>query len=113
MTEKQDLATLITDIIERTADETSSRIEKAALKNEKAEDDKIFVVKTVAKYLDLKQSTIYALTCRKEIPHYKRGKKLYFKKSEIDKWIETGRVLTNTDLDAIAERVHSKKGGLK
>lgn len=40
------------------------------------------------------KSAIYQKTCRKEIPHYKRGSKLLFKKSEILDWINAGRVET-------------------
>ena len=35
-----------------------------------------FTVKQAAAFLDLAPQTIYGLTSRNEIPHYKRGKKL-------------------------------------
>lgn len=50
-----------------------------------------FTVKQAAAFLDLAEQTIYGLTSRNEIPHYKRGKKLYFLKAELEKWILENR----------------------
>lgn len=44
----------------------------------------------VCKYLKMKISTLYQLTHRKEIPCSKKGKTLYFKKLDIDKWVAEG-----------------------
>ena len=46
-------------------------------------------IQDVAKYLSIKTSTIY--TKIGEIPHYKIGRLLTFKKQDIDAWIETKR----------------------
>jgi len=45
----------------------------------------------VCQYLKMKISTLYQLTHKKEIPFNKRGKTMYFKKDEIDKWLAEGR----------------------
>ena len=50
-----------------------------------------FTVKQAAAFLDLAEQTIYGLTSRNEIPHYKRGKKLYFLKAELEKWMLENR----------------------
>ena len=42
-------------------------------------------------YLKMKLSTLYQLTHKKEIPFNKKGKTLYFKKGEIDKWVAEGK----------------------
>lgn len=47
----------------------------------------------VARY-SLKKSTLYDLTHRKKLPHYKIGKKIFFKISEIELIIEGGRIMT-------------------
>lgn len=40
------------------------------------------------KYIGVSDSLLYKLTAAKEVPHYKpRGKKLYFKREEIDEWL--------------------------
>lgn len=46
-------------------------------------------VKEVARYLGMKTSTIYAWV--PEIPHYKVGNLLRFKKEDVDAWMETKR----------------------
>ena len=42
----------------------------------------------VSEYLGIKKSSLYAKVERKEIPHYKVGRLLRFKKSDIDPWME-------------------------
>lgn len=47
---------------------------------------------------------LYRLTSNKEIPHYKKDRKLYFKKSELEEWMLETRVLTNDEIDAQAAK---------
>jgi hypothetical protein len=42
--------------------------------------------------------TIYDLVHRREIPHSKRGKDLYFSKNELLDWIRSGRRRTREEL---------------
>ncbi|MBN8565725.1 MAG: helix-turn-helix domain-containing protein [Flavobacteriales bacterium] len=51
-------------------------------------------VKELSEYLKLSDSAIYKLTSTSQIPHYKSGKKLYFKKEDIDDWIFSSRIKT-------------------
>ena len=44
-----------------------------------------------AELVKLSIATIYALTSRRQIPHYKRGGKLYFRRSELIEWLTEGR----------------------
>ena len=57
-------------------------------------NDHVMRSSDVCKYLKMKISTLYQLTHRKEIPCSKKGKTLYFKKDEIDKWVSEGKQLT-------------------
>ena len=41
-----------------------------------------------SEYLKIKASTLYSLAEQKKIPHYKVGRLLRFKKSDIDLWME-------------------------
>ncbi len=46
-----------------------------------------------------------------EIPHYRVGKKILFKKSELDRWMEAYREGNSHNLDRIAdEAIESLKG---
>jgi excisionase family DNA binding protein len=53
----------------------------------------------VAEYMSISKSTLYGLTAQREIPHFKRGKKIYFKKSELDQWITSNRVKTRKEIE--------------
>lgn len=46
---------------------------------------------------------LYRLTSGKEIPHYKKDRKLYFKKVELEEWMLETRILTNDEIDAQAQ----------
>jgi excisionase family DNA binding protein len=50
----------------------------------------------------LKKPTLYALVARREIPHMKRGKRLYFKRAELLEWIQEGRKKTAKEIEAEA-----------
>lgn len=58
----------------------------------KHEDDVIFDVQGLAEYLKVDTSWVYKKVSLKEIPHFHAGKYPRFKKSAIDKWIETQTV---------------------
>jgi excisionase family DNA binding protein len=55
-------------------------------------NDFIFDVKQLSKYLNVPDSWIYRQTCDHNIPYYKLGGYLRFKKPEIDKWLEEQKV---------------------
>ncbi len=56
------------------------------------------------KFLDFAKPTLYSKTSKGEIPHFKKGKRLLFKKSELLKWIEGTRRKTKEDISALAEQ---------
>ena len=66
--------------------------------NNTHEQDEIMEIKDASELLGLTYPGIYCLTSKKKIPHYKRGKKLYFKRSELIKWLSEGRKKTITEL---------------
>lgn len=51
-----------------------------------------FNLKEVCEYTGLSRQTIYKKTASAEIPHSKRGKRLFFDKAAIDLWILENRV---------------------
>lgn len=48
-------------------------------------------INQAAQYLNLAKQTLYGFTSKGAIPYLKRGKKLYFKKSELNNWISEGK----------------------
>ena len=86
----------------------SKKIEALNLKIERIE--KLFLTqKNVLNFSELKlytnlsESYLYELTSSGGIPCYKpNGKKLYFKKQEIEDWLLSNRKATNIELDELA-----------
>ncbi|OQY74448.1 MAG: DNA-binding protein [Ignavibacteriales bacterium UTCHB2] len=67
-------------------------------------------------FLNLSASYLYKLTSTQQIPHYKpNGKKVYFKRSELEAWLLKNRVKSIDELEqkAIDYVVSNKKGGVK
>jgi excisionase family DNA binding protein len=55
-----------------------------------------------ANYLSLKKSTIYQYTSKNLIPHYKFRRRILFKISELNEFIEECRVKTNAEIETEA-----------
>ena len=70
--------------------------------------DNVMNVEQLANYIDLSKSHIYKKTSTREIPHYKRGKKLYFSKQEIDKWIFNDKIETTDEIEHKANEYLTK-----
>lgn len=51
---------------------------------------------------------LYKLVSDRQIPHYKRGNKLYFDKNELEGWMKENRVKTDEEIDREAARKLSK-----
>lgn len=50
-------------------------------------------------YLRMSKSTLYKLTSKKEIPHYKPNRYIYFERVELDKWIRAAAVKSEEQLN--------------
>ena len=68
------------------------------------ESDELLGVKAVSELLGLAINTIHKKAYRKELPHMKRGKFLYFKRSEIMEYLNRGKVLSNDELEELARK---------
>lgn len=66
-------------------------------------------VQTAAKLLNLSLPSLYRKNHHREIPHYKRGNRLYFFQSELIKWIESGKILSQKEVDMVADRFAMNK----
>jgi excisionase family DNA binding protein len=56
-------------------------------------NDTIFNLKELSEYLNVPDTWVYRQTCDHNIPYYKLGGYLRFKKPEIDKWLEEKRII--------------------
>ena len=56
-------------------------------------DKKTLTLEETCKYTGYTKSYMYKLTSGPQIPHMKRGKKVFFDKDEIDAWIRYNKVI--------------------
>lgn len=65
-----------------------------------------------AQYLGVSKSCLYKWTCSRQIPHFKSptGKMCFFNRREVEAWMQSNRVATDSELEAQARRL-AKKGG--
>lgn len=63
---------------------------------------RVMDAESCADYLGITVQRVYCMTSGCEIPHYKRGKSVYFSKEEIDQWLLGRKVMTNDELEDCA-----------
>jgi len=86
-----------------------------ALKNEllllvpPKEQKKYLVLKEVCDEYNFKEGTLYGLTSRREIEHFKNGKTLRFLRSDVEEFIESGRQKTKSQIQKESEATLSNK----
>lgn len=71
---------------------------------QKPEIDDIMNVEEAMDFLGFKKSTIYTKVNRGEIPHMKRGKRLYFSVTELKKYLRDGKRMTNDEVNEMAKK---------
>lgn len=49
------------------------------------------------------RQTLYVLTSKRQIPHYKKGNTLFFSKKDVERWLRSNPVATEAEVDATAE----------
>jgi excisionase family DNA binding protein len=53
-----------------------------------------------SRYLNISESHIYKLTSTRQIPHFcPQGKKLYFKREELDEWLMRNRQAATDEIE--------------
>lgn len=53
-------------------------------------------------FTGLSRGHLYRLTSGRQIPHFKKNRKLYFKKSELEDWMLDNKVLTEDEIQGKA-----------
>jgi len=68
-------------------------------KNQRPERDRYLTISELVEYLPEKpsKSSVYRWVTYRKIPFHKEGKRLLFKKSQIDQWLENGRSMDFLD----------------
>ena len=71
--------------------------------------EELFNIKQASAFLNMSIPTIYCKVSSREIPANKRGRRLYFYKSELEEWIRGGRRKTMQELQQEASLRTVKK----
>ena len=87
--------------------ELSVKIDNFALllksTTQREDQNDLLNTKEAAKFLNLSVPTLYSKVSKKEIPHMKRGKRLYFSKLELTDYIKSGKVFSDKEIDEQAD----------
>ncbi len=73
--------------------------------------DEVLTVPEAAKFLSLKQQTIYSLIRRKLLPAMKRSKQYYFFRADLVEYLKQGKQITTREANAAAEAILKAKRG--
>lgn len=64
-------------------------------------------------YTGISKQTVYRKTASGEIPHSKRGKRLYFDKKEIDDWLMSNKVSPERMEDKTEQYFSNKRSSMR
>jgi excisionase family DNA binding protein len=71
----------------------------------------VLSLKEVCEYLQVSPSYLYHLTYKNAIPHYvPTGKKIYFKRSELDSWLLQNRQDAKSEIESRASDYLIRRG---
>ena len=64
----------------------------------------ILTLEEAALYLGQSKSSIYKLTSKRKIPFYSPGgKKIYFKRTELDTWVYSSKIISTVEVELEVE----------
>lgn len=67
-----------------------------------------------SQYLEVSPSHLYKLTSKRTIPHFcPNGKKLYFKRSELEEWLLRNKQFSTIEIEQKTESYLTNKGAGK
>ena len=105
-----DPETLISSISER----VTANILKAVRNEQPTTDqpEQPLIIDEVATLLHLTKPTVYSKVSKGELPVMKRGKRLYFSRTELLEYVKAGRKKSNAEIEqeAKAYLLNNKKG---
>ena len=86
-----------------------------AVRNEQPPTDQpeqLLTIQEAAEFLSLAVPTMYSKVSKREIPCMKRGKRLYFSRTELLEYLKDGRKKSNAEIEqeAKAYLLNNKKG---
>ena len=71
--------------------------------------EQLLSIDEVAELLHLAKSTIYSKVSKNELPYMKRGKRLYFSKTDLMEYLKKGRKKSKDEIEQEADNYLRKK----
>lgn len=65
----------------------------------KADVKEVLNIDQAAEYVSLSKSAIYKKTAERTIPHFKQGKRLYFKLTDLNTWLTELKISTKAEIE--------------
>ena len=89
--------------LEKIFSETDAKEIKSLLESISISNKKVLTTKEIAKYLDVKTTTIDAWCSNRTISYYKLegSNKRYFNKQEIDKWVTNYKIRSRKEVKSL------------
>lgn len=82
---------LLVDLLKPVIQEAVAKAVEELTENVKPRPPRPLTVMEASEYLSIPKSTLYQLTSKRQIPFFKKGKKLFFYQDELDSWVKEGR----------------------
>ncbi|KVV16197.1 helix-turn-helix domain-containing protein [Flavobacterium sp. TMP13] len=101
----EDLPTILSLLVVKMDKIEQLLIEQKCTKE--SDQQELMGIEGAATLLKLSVATIYSKVCRKELPVSKKGKRLYFNKTELLDWIKSGRIKTICELKTEIEKKYN------
>ena len=104
----EQLSDLVQSSVRMALKETKTQ---SLMTSQNAIPQRLMNIKEAAKFLNVAIQTLYTKVSKNEIPHMKRGKRLYFDGQELMQYLREGKKKTVSEIEAEAEAfLMSQKG---
>lgn len=62
-------------------------------------NNEVFTLSEACEYLSISRSSLYKMNMEKVIPFYKPSRKVYYKKSDLDDYLNSNRMESDSNID--------------
>ncbi|MDN3666910.1 helix-turn-helix domain-containing protein [Algibacter miyuki] len=105
---KKEFFMLSEDEIENLVERISNNLKKNYESQNRIQQDELLSIDEAAKLIKLAKATLYGLVHKKAIPFSKKGKRLYFQKTELLDWIKSDKKDTKQSMNYKVDEYLSK-----
>lgn len=69
----------------------------------------VLTLEEALEYTGYSRSYLYKLTAARKIPYYKpNGKRLFFNREELERWLQQNRIATESELNEKAQKMQNR-----